>query len=216
MGSIEVWNPYTETNESFKMPDGGPGYYRTPSLISCWSSAPFFHNNALGLYTNDPSVAARIGAFDDAVQKLLWPAKRLDKDSIWRTSEDCQFQLNGQYIPEPLHRLLAAQHVLDADGYLRFGHVPQGTPVNLLANIDPEGDPLDLAKLCFKLKTALIKIDLEHLDKTAAKEELKKEVGPALWKASKCPDLVEDRGHYFGTELSDSDKLALIEFLKTL
>jgi hypothetical protein len=33
--------------------DGGPGYYRTPSLISCWSSAPFLHNNALGKFTGD-------------------------------------------------------------------------------------------------------------------------------------------------------------------
>ena len=48
------------------------------------------------------------------------------------------------------------------------------------------------------------------------KELYKKEVAPALWKVSKCPDLVEDRGHYFGTELPDADKLALIEFLKTL
>ena len=39
---------------------------------------------------------------------------------------------------------------------------------------------------------------------------------------SKCPDFVVDRGHYFGTSafkeepgLSDDDKRALIEFLKT-
>ena len=38
---------------------------------------------------------------------------------------------------------------------------------------------------------------------------------------SKCPDLVVNRGHYFGTgydneaALSDEDKKALIEFLKT-
>jgi hypothetical protein len=45
---------------------------------------------------------------------------------------------------------------------------------------------------------------------------LKTEVAPALFKVSKCPDLIEDRGHYFGTSLPDSDKLALIEYLKTL
>jgi hypothetical protein len=28
--------------------------------------------------------------------------------------------------------------------------------------------------------------------------------------------LIEDRGHYFGTELADADKRALIEYLKTL
>ena len=52
---------------------------------------------------------------------------------------------------------------------------------------------------------------------------------PYLLKLSKCPDLVVNRGHYFGTDflepgeqrgvrqpgLSDADKRALIEFLKT-
>jgi hypothetical protein len=33
--------------------------------------------------------------------------------------------------------------------------------------------------------------------------------------ANKCPDFVEDKGHYFGTDLPDSDKRALIEYLKT-
>jgi hypothetical protein len=36
-----------------------------------------------------------------------------------------------------------------------------------------------------------------------------------LVKLSKCPDYVVNRGHYFGTKLSDDDKWALIEFLKT-
>jgi hypothetical protein len=43
-----------------------------------------------------------------------------------------------------------------------------------------------------------------------------------LLELSKCPDFVVNRGHYFGTDrfkeepgLSDDDKRALIEFLKT-
>jgi hypothetical protein len=43
-----------------------------------------------------------------------------------------------------------------------------------------------------------------------------------LLELNKCPDLVVNRGHYFGTSafaeeppLSDDDKRALIEFLKT-
>ena len=44
---------------------------------------------------------------------------------------------------------------------------------------------------------------------------MKREVAPALLEASLCPDLVEDRGHYFGTDLPDDDKRALIEFIKT-
>ena len=30
-----------------------------------------------------------------------------------------------------------------------------------------------------------------------------------------CPDFIENQGHYFGAELSDEDKYALREFLKT-
>ena len=37
----------------------------------------------------------------------------------------------------------------------------------------------------------------------------------ALLRISDCPDLVEDSGHIYGAELSDRDKEALIEFLKT-
>ena len=47
-------------------------------------------------------------------------------------------------------------------------------------------------------------------------------LGPALLALNKCPDFEVNRGHYFGTgliagepALSDSDKRALIEFLKT-
>jgi len=39
---------------------------------------------------------------------------------------------------------------------------------------------------------------------------------PELIAASKCPDFIEDKGHYFGSDLADADKHALIEFLKTL
>jgi hypothetical protein len=30
-----------------------------------------------------------------------------------------------------------------------------------------------------------------------------------------CPDFIENAGHYFGADLSDEDKQALTEFLKT-
>ena len=215
-GSIEVWNPYTEATENFPIPEGGPGYYRTPSLIACWSSAPFFHNNALGKEANppDPSVAGRMDAFNDAVQKLLWPEKRLGKESIWRTSQECQFTIHGDYLP-PILRALLKPH-FDPDGYFRIGSVPAGTPVNLLANVDPETDPKDLVVLLLKIKKTLLEIKVKNLDSAAAHEVMKREIAPALWKVSKCPDLIEDRGHDFGKDLPDSDKQALIEFLKTL
>ncbi|MFO1488371.1 MAG: hypothetical protein U1F83_04975 [Verrucomicrobiota bacterium] len=211
VGTIVVTNPYTMQNEDWQVPGGGPGYYRTPSLISCWATAPWLHNNALGKYTGDPSVAGRMEAFNDAAEKLLWPEKR--ENIIWRTSEDCRLQLQVAALPEPLRAAL--KPFAESDGYFRIGPIPKGTPVNLLANVDPE-QKWDVAKLCLEIKKALARIELEHLDADAARELLRKEVAPALWQASKCPDLVEDRGHYFGSELPDADKRALVEFLKTL
>ena len=57
-------------------PAGGRGYYRTPSLVSLWATAPYLHNNALGKYTGQVSVAARLDEFQDGITKLLWPEKR--------------------------------------------------------------------------------------------------------------------------------------------
>lgn len=216
VGDIEVWNPFTGQNEKFTMPAGGPGYYRTASLISCWSSAPFLHNNALGKYTGDPSVAGRMEAFNDAAEKLLWPEKRLGTNSIWRTSAECSLQLQASVLPKLLRDGLKLAGQIDADGYFRIGPIPAGTPVNLLGSLDPEADPKNLLMLCLKIKESLAKIKLQNLDSAAARELLRAEVAPALWKVSKCPDFVEDRGHYFGSELPDADKLALIEYLKTL
>jgi hypothetical protein len=211
---IDVWNPYTGQNEKYTIPGGGPGYYRTPSLVSLWSSAPFLHNNALGKFTGDPSVQGRLEAFDDAVEKLLWPEKRLGTNSIWRTTRECNIQIQGAVIPQPLRSLLKPH--MDNDGYFRMGPIPEGTPVNLLGNIDPETDPVQLVRLCVKIKKVLLEIKLKNLDSARAKELMRDELAADLFKASKCPDLIEDRGHYFGTELADADKRALIEYLKTL
>lgn len=211
---IEVYNPYTDRMEKFKSPSGGPGYYRPASLISLWTSAPFLHNNALGKFTGDPSVDGRMEAFNDAVDKLLWPERRLGKDSIWRTTRACSIQLQAAALPTAL-RVLLKPH-LDPDGYFRIGPIPEGTPVNLLANLDPAADPADLAKLFLKIKAVLLRIKVQNLDSAAAKALMKEEIAPLLFAASKCPDLITDRGHLFGTDLPDEDKRALIEYLKTL
>ena len=74
--------------------------------------------------------------------------------------------------------------------------------------------------------------DLKKLPKDATDEQAAQVLGNSVDKLldlSKCPDLIVNRGHYFGTDflepgetpgvrqpgLSDSDKRALIEFLKT-
>jgi hypothetical protein len=181
---------------------------RTPSLISIWSSAPFLHNNMLGNFNGDPSVEGRLQAFNDAAEKLLWPEKRLGKASIWRTQNECYIHLRKEFVPKVLQKLA------DSDGYVKVGPVPKGTPVNLLANLEPS-DVGELAALKLKLGEAVLAIHARNLSDADATAELAKAV-PELLAANKCPDFIEDKGHYFGTDLADADKHALIEFLKTL
>jgi hypothetical protein len=206
---MEFYNPFDETTPISFQPKAhktGPGYYRVPSLISLWSSAPFLHNNALGKYTGNPSVAGRMEAFDDAVEKLLWPEKRLGKDSIWRTQNECSIHLRKEYVPHIL------RHLADEEGYINIGPIPKGTPINLLANLEPNLE--QLIRLA-EVGKAVLKIRALNLPPEKATAELLKTV-PDLLDANKCPDFIEDQGHTFGSDLTEGDKRALVEFLKTL
>ena len=100
----------------------------------------------------------------------------------------------------------------DSDGYLKLGPIPKGTPINLLANLEPDFG--DLATLQVSLSKALLAIHAKNLSPEEARVELLKTV-PQLLAANKCPDFIEDEGHYFGTDLPDDDKRALIEYMKT-
>jgi hypothetical protein len=93
---------------------GGRGYYRTPNLVNIWATAPLLHNNSVGLYNSDPSVAGRLAAYRDAMDKLLWPEHRLGVKSIQRTTTQSKFK------------------------YEEGGSVciASGTPVSLVANVD--------------------------------------------------------------------------------
>ncbi len=102
IGDIEVQHPLDGSTSKFHAPGGGPGYYRVPSLIGIWATAPLLHNNALGTYTGDPSVAGRMKAFDDAITKLLWPEKRLGFGSISRTTAESYIQIPAPYLPQEL------------------------------------------------------------------------------------------------------------------
>ena len=209
MDELEFFNPFDETQPikfTPKEKNVAPGYYRTPSLVSVWSSAPLLHNNTLGKFTGDPSVAGRMEAFNDAIEKLLWPEKRLNKDSIWRTQNECTLHLRKEFVPKALGKLA------DKDGYIKIGPIPKGMPVNLLGNLEPDFG--QLVVLQAKIGNASLKIHSMNLSSEQATAELTKAV-PELLAANKCPDFIEDKGHYFGTDLPDSDKRALIEYLKT-
>jgi hypothetical protein len=112
-----LYNPREpEKPLEFELEGDGRGYYRTPSLISMWATAPYFHNNALGTYVKDPSVAGRLLAFNDAVEKLLWPERRLGVQSIMVTSVDSELRIPNR--DQPLK-------------------VPAGTPIDMIARVDP-------------------------------------------------------------------------------
>ena len=93
------------------------------------------------------------------------------------------------------------------------GRSRKNTPVNLIANLEPDFG--QLVVLQAKVAKALVKIHTMNLPSDEATQELLKTV-PELLAANKCPDFVEDKGHYFGTDLAENDKRALIEYLKTL
>lgn len=210
VNELELYNPWDETKPiKFRPKDRntGPGYYRTPSLVSLWSSAPFLHNNMLGIFTGDPSVEGRLRAFDDAAQKLLWPEKRLGKASIWRTENQCGLHVRKEYLPKAIWPLAGD------DGFIDLGPIPIGTPINLVANLQP--DPLEAVVLGLKMKKAFLTIKVGNLSPEETLVELRKLL-PDLLAVNNAPDFIEDEGHYFGTDLPDSDKQALIEFLKTL
>jgi mono/diheme cytochrome c family protein len=172
-----LYNPQDPDDPiEFDLKGGGRGYYRTPTIISMWATAPYLHNNALGTYIKDPSVRARMLAFQDAAEKLLWPERRLGVQSIPVTTIDTELKIPGRNRP------------------LR---IPAGTPVDLIARVDPREVP----------RIARSRIVLNVLSDGA--------LFRGLVRDNQAPDFVLDRGHEFGAELLDDDKRALIEFLKT-
>jgi hypothetical protein len=116
-GEEDAYTPRHKTVSGIPSGGGGPGFYRVPSLVSIWATAPLLHNNSLGVFNNDPSVDGRLRAFDDAMEKMLWPEKRLEGSSyndatperlkqdhglIWRTSDETYLDLRGRYVPNIL------------------------------------------------------------------------------------------------------------------
>jgi hypothetical protein len=109
-----------------------------------------------------------------------------------------------------------------------LGPIPPGTPVGFLGQFDPlpqeSGVLADIGRTWRVISMALrLRHDLAamHKEPTNAFKTLTP-LGRELYELSICPDYVINRGHYFGTDrfgqepgLTDADKLALIEFLKT-
>ncbi len=226
VGEIQVYNPFTEQTVSYQMPGGGRGYTRTPSLISMWSTAPFLLNNSVGKFTGDPSVAGRMDAFDDGIEKLLTPEDRRGVDSIYRTTKESFLVVDKAFLPKPLQPVLGFWNWLAGwmswlpfvTDELRIGPIPEGTPVGLLASLDLEISAEripELVKVVRKTAKTLKRIKKDNLNADQSTDLLRSELAADLLALSKCPDFITDRGHEYGSDLSTEDKNALIEFLKT-
>jgi hypothetical protein len=242
VGSITVYNPMTGEPRQYKMPGGGRGYTRPPSLVSLWSTAPFLLNNSVGKFNPSPSVQARMASFQDSIEKMLWPEKR-DKDPVLgdkvpglidRTTTRSFLRIPSGYVPDILTPALDSSKQLFpkffGEAGIEVGPIPAGTAVDLLANLNIRADEGDLANRADHDRRVLelvlkIKHDLAKLPKDASDDDARKvleNLVTPLMDLSKCPDYVVNRGHYFGTSyfseepgLSDEDKRALVEFLKT-
>ncbi len=147
-------------------------------------------------------------------------------------------------LPEPFSGLLKdpISRLFDKDGNFELGPIPEGFPiyfVNYQPLVDIEGvaGKAEHEKNFLGLLGTLV-ANLPPPGASASDEEILawvQKLREPLLKLSKCPDFVINRGHYFGTakfneteglsdeemsfgkepELSDDDKRALIEFIKT-
>jgi hypothetical protein len=133
VGGVRFFNPWSaaprdafDNNDTYYPPPGGPGYYRPASLISLWATAPFLHNNSLGLFNRDPSISGRLAAFDDGIDKLLSREKRrpdafanygdlrqqipavgsTDPGFIFRMAEDSSIPIAAAFVPQLLTGVL--------------------------------------------------------------------------------------------------------------
>src|SRR5439155_1615475 len=88
------------------------------------SRGDFWKNNALSQYIDDATVKGRIEAFNDAIEKLLWPERRLG--IIWKTKRESFVKIDKSVIPAAARRRFKKS--IDADGVLRIGPIPAGVP----------------------------------------------------------------------------------------
>ncbi|RDJ05612.1 hypothetical protein [Rhizobium grahamii] len=256
VGTITVRDPFQGQRRPFAMPDGGRGYTRVPSLVSLWSTGPYLLNNSVGPFDESPSVDARMKVFQASVEQMLWPERRtkdtvLGKDGVYRidrTTARSLITLPQGFVPEILRPLQGTLHLwlpwlVTQGGDITIGPIPEGVPVNLIANLRPlaeTSDPVQAANHTARLVGLLhgLKASLASVPENATDEELRRhfaDQGPAMLALDKCTDFEVNRGHYFGTgafnevdglsddekafgtepPLNDDDKRALIEFLKT-
>ena len=144
-----IWAAFSSDQYKAR-PTGGPGYYRDVPLIGVWATAPFFHNNRLGVYNGDPSVGGRVAAYEEAMGELLNPLSRDILGSIQKTTAPVTVSASGLTLT-----------------------LPTGTPVAAFANLNPANPLQNLCPDLFENQGHYYGALLLPWDKQALTEWLK-------------------------------------------
>jgi hypothetical protein len=216
-------------------------FLQNNSVGPYYSAAGYGESGYDYAFETSPSVEARMRVFQASIEQMLWPERRY-KDPLFtrlnidgpgvgwiqRTTADSTIRVPKGFIPEHLRGLLGTGQrlfpFLFQNGEVVIGPIPKGTPISLLSSMDLLGADLPPAerdaqrhKLLGLLKQ--IKSDLKRGNNPFENRN----VMETMLSMSKCPDMVINKGHYFGTNLfteepglSDAEKRDLIGFLKTM
>jgi hypothetical protein len=242
-GTMSIRHPGDGHAMDYPLAAGGRGYIRPASLVSLWSTAPFLQNNTVGHFEWQPSLDARMRAFDDGIEQLLLLKKR-DPDRILtdpqfandpagglidRITVDSYLDVPENYVPRHLRGLIRLSRRLfpfigGQGASISLGPFPKDMPIGLITNIDLLGSELSAAdqKKHQQKLLSLLKRAKKELKANPNLPDVLKKLTDDLLEVSKCRDLVVNKGHYFGTDffreepgLSVEEKRALIAFLKT-
>ena len=91
--------------------------------------------------------------------------------------------------------------------------LPKGTPINLVMNLNPKSAPELFEAYIRGVLSGSPRSEFKNLV-DRRRDAGMKAVTEKLLEVSTLPDFIEDRGHAFGSSMSDEDKTALVEYLK--
>jgi hypothetical protein len=138
-----------------------------------------------------------MAAYQERMSKLLWPERRLGIRSVKVTTEDSARPLPASEESRCGTRSARPRRIP--------ARVPKGTPLNLLTNVNPR-DAKSVSQayidgvLAGRPKSEFNQLQtIKHAKSHAAM--LKR-----LLEVNTCPDFIEDKGDYYGHQLSDEDR----------
>ena len=196
-------------------------FYRSPYVDANGNTLPL--DKAPGCWAYDPSVEGRFKLYVASMEDLLNPSKRIPK--ISHLDKDVQIALgprlwDGREEKQVLGLTVVIPAGTSVGGLASFRHKDFANDI-ILAKLKPEELNARLVKQFGETQGKQIAQDLNAVTLEIAKDperliETIHEHPQLVEIYSSCTDYVENKGHPFGEDLSDSDKKALIAFVATL